>query len=760
MKIQHFILIFIILNLSKINVYSQSDYIHFVPGAQTIALGNASIDGLLSPAAIYWNPGALALASSRQLFLGIDAPFSINYLGVSDYYPAIGALGVAFSAIPAQNRTLQTTTFAWANDLTSYFGFGMNMNFHEVNQEYFASVGLGSYFQIVARKTFLSYSPFLANLIDEGVIGFGINVLNLPISDYQTDYSIRTGFRYDTIGKGPKVQYVVHIQKFQTTHHPGIGYQFFPFFSVFAGAQNLNLQKGAIGFRIQDKNYAFDFCWTNENKAIQASIQMILGKSAPERAREHIKRGDELLHEKNFRQSILEYEHSLRFVKNDSIARLIKYLYMKKQDEDRLIDSLITEGLKHQNQKNYLTSELFYKRVLKIDPSSKVAQENRKLIAPYVQALSQRLLKNANDHFASGDLLNTSKYLRAFLHFQENNYEAEQFLKLVNDSLQQSAQIHFYRGWGYEEQRNYLRAKEEYELALECDPESEQIRRRYQNLSSRMQREAEVRDQQIASFLGAARQMLARKNQVGAFINYQKAIDLDPSNIEAQNGIKQTRPEVLAYLTRNLKNAQRLFEKNDLSSAENLFKEIKNIAILESLFNNFERESNHYLQKINNLKTEECDRLYDEGLKKLREQNWKAARVFFQRMISLNCKQRIAQEKMQEIIPRLQADSLSEAGQLYFQRGELLNAMHAYQRAIQILPENPLILIQIEKCQAEINKKIDEHFNRGMSFYNEQNYTQAIMEWEKVLTFNPDHYDSIDYIQRAKKRLDALSQFK
>jgi tetratricopeptide (TPR) repeat protein len=760
MKIRHVALLFIILYLSKTNAYSQSDYIHFVPGAQTAALGNASIDGLLSPAAIYWNPGALAFASSRQLFLGINAPFSINYFGISDYLPNIGALGVAFSALPVRLRTLQTTTLAWGNDFTPYAGLGANINFHEVNQEYFASIGLGSYFQILARKTFLTHSRFLARFIDDGIIGIGLNILNLPISNHQTDYSIRMGLRYDIPGRGPKIQYVAHIQEPQTTHHLGIGYQFFPFFSMFAGAQDFELQKGAFGFRIQDKNYAFDFCWTNENKAIQASIQMILGKSAPERAREHLNRGDDLLRERNYRQSILEYERSLRFARNDSIIRLIKYLYTKKQEEDRLIDSLTIEGLKHQNQKNYLTAELFYKRVLKIDPSSKVAQENRRLIAPYVQALSQRLLKNANDNFAQGDLLNTRKFLRAFLHFQEHNYEAEQFLKLVSDSLQQSAQIHFYRGWGYEEQQNYLRAKEEYELAQECDPESEQISRRYQNLTNRLQRETEMRLHQISTFLELARQMIERKNPAGAYVNYKKVLNIEPANSEAQEGIKQTRIEVQAYLARNLKNAQKLFERSDFIAAENIFKEVKNLAVLESSFNNYERESNQYLQRINNQKTEECDQLYNEGLRKFQEQNWKAAREYFQRMISLNCKQRIAQDKMQEITSRLQADSLSEAGQSYFQRGELLSAMRLYQRAIQILPESQLIILQIEKCQAEMNKKIDEHFNRGMSLYNEQNYNQAIIEWEKVLSFNPDHYDSIDYIQRAKKRLDALNLFK
>ncbi len=759
MKFRGFVFI-IFLILWKNNASSQPDYIHLAPGAQSVALGSASIDGLLSPAAIYWNPGALAFASSRQLFLGIDGPFSINYFGVSDFFPAIGALGLAFSAIPLQPQSLQTTTFAWGNDFSSNVGLGLNLNFHEIDQEYYTSMGVGSYFQIPSRKTILYRSQFLAKFIDDGVIGFGLNALNIPVFDHQTNYSIRMGFRYDTPGKGPKLQYVAHIQKTQTSHHLGFGYQFLPFFSLFAGAQDFDLKKGAIGFRLKDKNYAFDFCWTNENKSVQASIQMILGKSAPERAQEHLARAEDFLREQNYRQSILEFEHSLRFVKNDSIIRLVKYLYTKKQEEDKYLDSLTLEGLKHQNQKNYLTAELFYKRVLKVDPTSRVALENRRIIAPYVQALSQRLLKNANDHFAQGDLLNTRKYLRAFLHFQEHNYEAEQFLKLVNDSLQQSAQIHFYRGWGYEEQKNYLRAKEEYELAVECDPESDQIRRRLQNLTNRLQREARIRDQQIATFLQLARQMRERKNQVGAYTNYQKVLNIDPSNFEAQEGIKQTRFEVQSYLARNLKNARRLFERNDLSSAENLFKEIKNLAALESSFSNYESESNNYLQRINNSRAAECDQLYNEGLRKLQEQNWQIARDYFQKMIALNCKQRIAMEKMQEVTLRLQADSLSEVGQVLFQRGELLKAMQVYQQANQILPESQLVLIQIEKCQAEINKKIDEHFNRGMSFYNEQNYNQAITEWEKVLTYNPDHYDSIDYIQRAKKRLDALNQFK
>jgi len=49
-------------------------------------------------------------------------------------------------------------------------------------------------------------------------------------------------------------------------------------------------------------------------------------------------------------------------------------------------------------------------------------------------------------------------------------------------------------------------------------------------------------------------------------------------------------------------------------------------------------------------------------------------------------------------------------------------------------------------------------FNKGLEFYAEDEYQQAISYWQQVLALVPDHILAIDYIKQANERISALKQ--
>ena len=57
-----------------------------------------------------------------------------------------------------------------------------------------------------------------------------------------------------------------------------------------------------------------------------------------------------------------------------------------------------------------------------------------------------------------------------------------------------------------------------------------------------------------------------------------------------------------------------------------------------------------------------------------------------------------------------------------------------------------------DKEEADIRR----HYLRGMGFYSDNEYTQAILEWEKILAIDPTNESVRRNIKEARERLSQL----
>ncbi len=57
-------------------------------------------------------------------------------------------------------------------------------------------------------------------------------------------------------------------------------------------------------------------------------------------------------------------------------------------------------------------------------------------------------------------------------------------------------------------------------------------------------------------------------------------------------------------------------------------------------------------------------------------------------------------------------------------------------------------------------KKMKKHYMRGARYYRKRMYKQAIEEWEKVLSIDPNHKQSKELIERAKKKIEQTAKKK
>ncbi|MBA3065081.1 tetratricopeptide repeat protein, partial [bacterium] len=61
--------------------------------------------------------------------------------------------------------------------------------------------------------------------------------------------------------------------------------------------------------------------------------------------------------------------------------------------------------------------------------------------------------------------------------------------------------------------------------------------------------------------------------------------------------------------------------------------------------------------------------------------------------------------------------------------------------------------LKAEEQAAQTKTEMKEHYNKGSELYAAGKYKKAIKEWEEVLELDPQHQQSKDSIEKARKKL-------
>jgi len=113
---------------------------------------------------------------------------------------------------------------------------------------------------------------------------------------------------------------------------------------------------------------------------------------------------------------------------------------------------------------------------------------------------------------------------------------------------------------------------------------------------------------------------------------------------------------------------------------------------------------------------------------------------------------------------------LYELSRKYYQNGRYREAIGCLKKILLINPEDKearRCLFQIERGEElpeeskkvpEVREEIREYYIQGKKYYHQQQYQQAIAEFQKVLELNPNYTKALGYIERAKKRIKETKE--
>ena len=99
-------------------------------------------------------------------------------------------------------------------------------------------------------------------------------------------------------------------------------------------------------------------------------------------------------------------------------------------------------------------------------------------------------------------------------------------------------------------------------------------------------------------------------------------------------------------------------------------------------------------------------------------------------------------------------------GEKYYQRGDLISARSMFEDIIALKPNHQGAKDYINRIEQTFSEVVDSIFVRGVSHYEQANYSQALTEMERVLALDPDHAEAKKYVALIRSKQSDLEKIK
>lgn len=99
-------------------------------------------------------------------------------------------------------------------------------------------------------------------------------------------------------------------------------------------------------------------------------------------------------------------------------------------------------------------------------------------------------------------------------------------------------------------------------------------------------------------------------------------------------------------------------------------------------------------------------------------------------------------------------------GEKYYKKGDLVSARAMFEEIIALNPDHQEARDYINMIEQRFGEVVNSIFVRGVSYYEQANYSNALDEMEKVLSLNPDHREAKEYITLIENKQRELEKIK
>jgi tetratricopeptide (TPR) repeat protein len=722
---------------------------------RALGLGGAHLLAGPEPLAAIWNPASLAALREAQLSVNSNFDYRISGLGVSGFRPQTGGWGLALVRLPLGEHQVDRLGLAWGKSLSPFFALGLGVQgnrFVGMKKDDQATMTIGLSLHPLGGRVPVSYEHAAAQNFNAPVSPYRL-ALGLQAGDlfskeklipayYKASLALRTGKRL------PSLFITQEWREHETETQLGLATVVFKHLALFSGAQNLQDPGLAFGATLMNENYAFDFVYSAKAERWLGGLSLRLGASPAVRMQRHSSAGKEFAKAKDYRAALHEFQQYRAYEPDHpKITELLAELATRVAAEDQRILGLMAEADSYERKREYISAALNYLQVLKLDRQHRAARLRMERLEPHLDIYANQLYRRGVQAFEDGNYEEANRAFENILLVRKSHPEAENYLARLAEFRRKQAEEDFLKGLGYYSQGNYQKARHAFEATLRLEPEHAEAQRYLE----KTQAELELQKGRIEGMIARAQSFERRQQYLNAYKVYREVLSLDPNHETARRQIQALQTNLDTFVQQKVQAGASAFQRGDLERAEREFQ-----AVLATSPNH--REALSYRQRIQEQVRANLEELMRSGSRWLEAREWAKAADAFERVLAMDPSNKLASSKRNEALSVLGLKGQFERGEEHFRRGEFVLAMEMFDKVLSRDPENSRARKYLDDAQRQLNLKVDQYFSNGLSFYANEDYDKAIVEWRQALALNPKHAQSQEFIEKARLKLEALEK--
>ena len=706
-----------------------------------------------NPAAIFWNPSLLAALKDRELFITVNDLFEFNQLSISDFYPAVGTIGFAFSRVSTDTSNIDGGALAWGRRFTDWFTIGSRFSLDKQGDTSFISGSWGLLFGNPRFGTFDYNWKSKTETVFRERFNFGVSFQNIPIRKTLFDFSTLLGVSYLFPHVGLLLNAGYHIQKGENTTHFGVGYQVTQHVKIIGGLSEFDPDEFGFGLGYTQDNLSVNFAYSAIHKRILFSVNTRISSSPKDRSGPYLKRGKTALKNRNYRTAKRNFNYYLAYdiasPTSDSVRSIVAVLSNRIARNKTRVDSLLMAALTYlsSGEPKYLRAAYLYTRVLEVEPENEIANSKLNALKPIIERNVKKFIDDGIAKFETEQYLEAKKQFNRVLIFDPSNTTAHDYIAKIEQTFSDLGEEYFYRGVGYYRQRNYKQAIEEFTTALTYNPNLSEAKSYLEKAKARISDNRA----KIMQLLEEARALEKRKKYYDATNKYLAVLKLDKANNVARARITDLRPQIVRFVNRTFNTGMDYYRHKNYKKAETVFRRI--LAIDPK-----HKAAKQNLAKLLDEKKNQVNHLLSEASNAVVKNDFSKASKYYSQAEELDPGNKDIETGRKNIATKRQVLQLMKKARKKFKAHKYLQAINDYESVLSIDSQNKVARTELSRTKKALNDAIERHFNYGIQLYTQDKYEKAIKVMDDVLRIQPNHKGAMEYKKQAIERLKALKK--
>jgi len=386
----------------------------------------------------------------------------------------------------------------------------------------------------------------------------------------------------------------------------------------------------------------------------------------------------------DFTDAIANYKKSIELESAKSTAD---------QNAQSLGDTYFNLGIAYNDNALFDEAADAFQNAFKINPKDSNAAVGQ---AQAIDAAINGHMEKASNYLINNQYSAAIAEWQNVLKYQPDNLQAKGFIADAQAKMQPEVDKHYAAGKAFAKNGDTVEALNEWNLALQMDPNNEQIQKAVKSLKA-------IKHDRVKALVAEAEAYYQANDLTNALLSYQNAKELDPKNTKIKKRLKQLLSKQSDQSGTIYAKAEKSYAKGDLISALKYFRQAKEINPSSDKFSQaLFKVQKDITVKVKDLDTEAVS-LFEGGKKDLAMKKFQEVLKFKSNDGTANdyVKQMTGQQSQAKVDSEKAKTLYYEGVDLYL-NGKIHEAIDKWQASLEADPGNVNATNNIEKAKAKL----------------------------------------------------------